>query len=267
MTPPPLRWTTRLLGGLSGAAAVATVLVALDGPATSPSARIDAFGTRATLGLRVDRVSVLLLLLVVALAWVAAAFASRQLDDEPARRFAPRLLGAVTALAITVTAASLPLLALAWTAAALAVAGLVAVGGDPASRAAATTVRRRLLVGDAFLWAGVIAAAVALPDLDRAALPTTVAGAGDGTLLLVAGLLGVGGAARSALVPFHRWLPETTAAPTPVSAQLHGGFVNGLGVVGVLWWPLFAASAPVRVGLVLIGVATAVVATAQMRAC
>ena len=263
---PSLRSTIRLLAILSVAAAAAAAWIFADGPRTAPGVRVEALGTAATLGLSVDRVSALLLLLVVFLALLAAGFAGRQLDDAPARRLAGWLLAGVAALGVTVTAASLPVLALGWTAAALAIARLVAVTDDPLSQAAAVTVRRRLLVGDAFLWAGVVAAAVVFSDLDRAALGSAVAGASDGALLLVAGLLAIGGIARSALVPFHRWLPETTAGPTAVSAQLHGGFVNGLGILGVLWWPLFAASAPVRVGLVTVGVVTALVATAHMRA-
>ena len=40
-------------------------------------------------------------------------------------------------------------------------------------------------------------------------------------LLLVVAALG-----RSAQIPFHRWLPATLSAPTPVSALLHAGVVN-----------------------------------------
>ena len=261
-----LRGVIRLLTLLLAGAVAAVAWVFADGPRVTPSVRVDALGTSATIGLGIDRVSVLLLLLVVFLALVAAGFGERQLDLVPARRFAARLLGCVAALAVTVTAPSLPVLAVGWTASALAVVALVDVAGTPASRSAAGLVRRRLLVGDAFLWAGLVAAAAVFTDLDRAAVGRVVADASDGAVLVVAALLVVAGAARSALVPFHRWLPETTAAPTPVSAQLHGGFVNGLGVLGVLWWPLFAASAPARVGLIAVGVVTALVTTAQMRA-
>jgi NADH:ubiquinone oxidoreductase subunit 5 (subunit L)/multisubunit Na+/H+ antiporter MnhA subunit len=39
------------------------------------------------------------------------------------------------------------------------------------------------------------------------------------------------GMTRSAIVPFHAWLPNSMEAPTTVSAFLHAGIVNGAGVL------------------------------------
>jgi len=41
----------------------------------------------------------------------------------------------------------------------------------------------------------------------------------------------------------HQWLPSTIAAPTPVSALLHAGVVNGAGMLLVRLAPVFGASA------------------------
>jgi NADH:ubiquinone oxidoreductase subunit 5 (subunit L)/multisubunit Na+/H+ antiporter MnhA subunit len=43
---------------------------------------------------------------------------------------------------------------------------------------------------------------------------------------------------RSAQIPFHRWLPATLTAPTPVSALLHAGVVNAGGILLVRLAPL-----------------------------
>lgn len=59
---------------------------------------------------------------------------------------------------------------------------------------------------------------------------------------LVAVLVVVAGVSRSALLPLHRWLPATLAAPTPVSALLHAGVVNGAGVLLLAVGPLVLAS-------------------------
>ncbi len=44
-----------------------------------------------------------------------------------------------------------------------------------------------------------------------------------------AGLIVLGALAKSALIPFHSWLPLTLDAPTPVSALMHAGIVNAGG--------------------------------------
>lgn len=46
---------------------------------------------------------------------------------------------------------------------------------------------------------------------------------------------------QSALYPFHRWLLSAMTAPTPASALMHAGFVNGAGILLSLLAPLFLA--------------------------
>lgn len=255
-----------MLGAALVGAAAAAVVVFSAGAATLSAGVVRLGDTSFTVGLRLDRVSVLLVALVAGVGALVASFADRYLDRaRGAGRFRVLLVATAAALGLTAAGASLPVIAVGWTAAGLGLAGLIGTAGDAAG-GAARSVRRRLLVGDAFVWAGVVAAAVVLADLDRTALGAGAASASAGGLAVVAVLLAIGGSARSALVPFHRWLPETTAAPTPVSAQLHAGLVNGLGLLGLLAWPVFAES-PAGLGVLLgLGTLTAVVGMAQMRA-
>lgn len=46
---------------------------------------------------------------------------------------------------------------------------------------------------------------------------------------------------QSAIWPFHRWLISSLNSPTPVSALMHAGLVNGGGILIVKFAPLFAA--------------------------
>ncbi|KAI9020636.1 hypothetical protein DFJ74DRAFT_133295 [Hyaloraphidium curvatum] len=97
-------------------------------------------------------------------------------------------------------------------------------------------------------------------------------------------LMMIGGGTRSTLVPFYDWLPETAEAPTPVSALLHAGtfltklfvaagtepcarpgIVNGIGVFGLLLWPVFRSVPIANYFLLTQGVLTALFGIAQAR--
>lgn len=210
-------------------------------------------GVPVPLGVHVDAASAVLVLLVSVVGACVTVFARRQLAGRPcARRFDRALAATLVAVAASVTVASTVLMPVAWAVAVVAVGALIRQGEDPAARRAASAVVTRLLAATAVSAVGLAMAAAAVGTADRADLASAVGGA-EGSPLLVAGtlLLVVGVAAQAALVPFSRWLPETSWAPTPVSALLHAGFVNG-GLAGlVLVWPLVAAA---RGALVLLGV-------------
>lgn len=72
-------------------------------------------------------------------------------------------------------------------------------------------------------------------------------------------LLLVGAVSKSALLPFHFWLPSAMAAPTPVSAYLHAASMVKAGVYLVaLLAPAFAAVTGWRTVLLVLGLATMV---------
>ena len=223
-------------------------------------------GGDLTLGIRLGLVPGLLLLLVSGVGALVASYAVRNLEGQPRlARFAALEVVAVLALALAVSAASLPVLAVGWTVGGLAISALVAHSGTAAAQAAAGVVRRRLLVGDALLWAGVLVVGLGLGTWDVEALDDVLPAADPRVVTLAAVLVVLAGAVRSALVPAHRWLPETAAAPSPVSALLHAGLVNGVGLLALLLWPLLSASWVARGLLLGLATATAVLCTAQLR--
>lgn len=79
-----------------------------------------------------------------------------------------------------------------------------------------------------------------------------------GTAITVAVvLLLVGAVSKSALIPFHFWLPGAMAAPTPVSAYLHAAAMVKAGVYLVaLLAPAYADLMPWRPLLLVLGVGT-----------
>lgn len=66
---------------------------------------------------------------------------------------------------------------------------------------------------------------------------------------------------QSAAWPFHRWLISSMNAPTPVSALMHAGLVNGGGFLLVRFAPLYLADPVLLHAIFLAGLVTATVGT------
>lgn len=77
----------------------------------------------------------------------------------------------------------------------------------------------------------------------------------SGLLLLLAAMT------QSALWPFHRWLTSSLNSPTPVSAMMHAGLVNGGGFLLARFAPLLARQSIVLNSIFIVGIATALLGT------
>jgi len=75
----------------------------------------------------------------------------------------------------------------------------------------------------------------------------------SGLCIIVAAII------QSAIYPFHRWLLSAMTAPTPASALMHAGFVNGSGILLALFATLLFASNTLNI-LFIIGGLTAIIA-------
>ncbi len=222
-------------------------------------------GSAAGGGLLVaDRVTSTLLLLVCGVGAVVQGFAGRYLAGDPRQTWFAASAGLLTAAsAVLVTAATVVVFAAAWTVAGAALVLLLATYPHlPAARDGARRAARALLVGDAALWVAVALIVTRWGDVELRRLGVTV---GDDPLLaVIACMVVVAALARSAQVPFHRWLPASLAAPTPVSALLHAGVVNGGGVLLVRLDPLVGRSGAALWLAVAAGALTLVYAAAVM---
>ncbi len=214
-------------------------------------------------GIELGPVNLVLAAYVAGLGWLLARYSLVNLRGQ---RRIPRL-GALFAIVVAsllamVLAGNLLTLALGWTVSGLALSGLVSHAGTPEARRSGRQVLTWLLASSALLWGAVavaVDAGIALDGSDSGVALGSAAGA------VVAGLLLAACVLRSALAPFHRWLPVTAAAPSPVSALLHAGVVNVTGVVAVLQWPLLSAHRPLLWALGALGLATAVWCTLELR--
>ena len=80
-------------------------------------------------------------------------------------------------------------------------------------------------------------------------------------LALAMGLIVVGVLTQSGLFPFHRWLISSLNSPTPVSALMHAGLVNGGGVLIVKFAPLMMLYPGLLTVLFIVGSVSALLGT------
>jgi multicomponent Na+:H+ antiporter subunit A len=95
-------------------------------------------------------------------------------------------------------------------------------------------------------------------DTGTSSISTILAEAPSGTIVDAAlVLILVGAVSKSAIFPFHFWLPGAMAAPTPVSAYLHAAAMVKAGIYLIaLFAPVFAGSPSWRPIVVGLGVLT-----------
>ncbi len=254
-----------IAGALAFAAAMVLVVSSgLDGDGTLEVSRwLDA---------SVDRTAAVLLAVVMGTATVVAGFSSRSLDDDGRAAGYFARIGLVASGSAMVIVPSAPVfLVVGWVLSGWALIGLVGFeSGWSTAQQAQRRIRRTLMIGDLALVAG-----VALATLRSDGLLTGDAGLavadlrsssilGIETLHLVMMLIVLAGASRSAMVPFHRWLIGTLAAPTPVSALVHAGLVSGAGLVLIRFAAPFVESDPAVIAAFALAVLTVVVATGAM---
>lgn len=74
-------------------------------------------------------------------------------------------------------------------------------------------------------------------------------------LILIAGMT------QSAIYPFSSWLTSSLNSPTPVSALMHAGLVNGGGILLARFAPIYINSPKILTLIFIIGIITAIVGT------
>lgn len=244
------------LAGFSFFGAVALAFASAHGETVSLAA--GGADGQAVLAVSADRLAVVLLLLVFGVSAVVQAFAVRYLAEDPRAAWFTASAGLLTtSSALLMTAQTLVVLALGWTLAGVALCLLLATYWQlPAARDGVLRTATAFLIGDLALWVAVILVATHAGTVDLGALrsePPT------GTIMVIAAVLVVAAAlSRSAQIPFHRWLPATLAAPTPVSALLHAGVVNAGGILLIKVNPLMASSGLAQALTIVAGIATLV---------
>jgi multicomponent Na+:H+ antiporter subunit A len=186
-----------------------------------------------TLGVHVDGLSAQMLALVTGVGVAVLVYASGYLHHEPRRgRLFLQLVLFLLAMVGAVTADSLIALFLFWELTSVLSFLLVGFHHDlertrvAARQALLVTMTGGLCLLGAFLLLGEMAGSYRLQELLAQAETLRQ----DPRLPAALVLLFIGAFTKSAQFPFHFWLPNAMAAPTPVSAYLHSATMVNLGV-------------------------------------
>ena len=240
------RLVGRLGASTAGAGFVGAVLLSTYATVRgSVSATLSSAEGTLIAGLEASRLSVLLLVLVYGVSTVVQVFALRYLACDRRAGWFTAGTGLLTAASVgLMTSGTLIGLAVCWTLAGAALCLLLGTYWElPAARDGVRRTAMAFLLGDLALWSAVGLLTAQLGNVSLSALDHNGFEQSPPVLVATAGLIVVAALSRSAQIPFHRWLPATLAAPTPVSALLHAGVVNAGGVLLVRLSPIVSGSA------------------------
>jgi NAD(P)H-quinone oxidoreductase subunit 5 len=137
---------------------------------------------------------------------------------------------------------------------------LIGVNSDwGEAKAAAKFAQKNFLFGTLFFAAGILILAFSSNVFTLSALFLELHTIPHYLVLLASLFIIVAALVQSAVYPFHRWLLSAMTAPTPASALMHAGFVNGSGILLTLLAPLLILSNTLTL-LFIIGGLTAILA-------
>ncbi len=132
---------------------------------------------------------------------------------------------------------------------------------DPKAVAAGIKALIMTQLGGVGLLLGALAAYAYLGDYQVATLLGNAGALPGGVLAFIAFSFLLAAMAKSAQAPFHTWLPDAMAAPTPVSALIHAATMVNAGIYLLArFYPAFAAVPGWRSTVVVVGVVTALLA-------
>lgn len=194
-------------------------------------------GLQLELAFRMDALAWVMSLLVLGVGALVLVYCARYFhkDDADLGGFGAQLLAFAGAMFGLVTADDLLLMFIFWEL--TTVLSYLLIGYARTRLSARRSALQALIVTTAgglamlvgLIMLGFTAGTYRISDILEKA-PALVAGPAAGTVAAAVVLILVGAITKSALVPFHFWLPGAMAAPTPVSAYLHAAAMVKAGI-------------------------------------
>lgn len=209
----------------------------------------------------VDSLALLMMGLVGFIGLAVASFASRYIKgDTQYNRFFVTLAALVITVMVMVSADHLLVLLAAWGMSnALLVKLMIHKPSWRAAKASGVLTAKTYLLGFACI-------AVAFGLIYTATGETSVQAIlhhhNESAVLMPAlVLLLIGAMTQSAIWPFHKWLTSSLNSPTPVSAIMHAGLVNGGGFLLARFAPLYFDAPKLLTVIFVLGLASALTGT------
>lgn len=214
-------------------------------------------------GFKVDGLSLLMSTLIVFVSFIVHQFSRRYMaGDRNYRPYFLKLAALTSSLIAMVFADNLVLFWMTWSCSNLLLVSLMIHKGEwKAAKHSGTLALKTLcscslaLLVSFFLMYEATGS-TSITDINAQATQIPLFFLSGILVFLVLGAL-----TQSAQWPFHRWLTSSLNSPTPVSALMHAGLVNGGGFVLVRFAPLLLTEGHLLLALFLIGALTAILGT------
>ncbi len=176
------------------------------------------------------------------------------------KRFTLLSLGFTLSVMLFVMSNHITALLLSWLLMGFFMAKLIGVDADwDEARESSNFAQRFFLAGATSLSAGVLMLSVGSNQFTLDGIINNLETVPSYIVLAAAIFIIVAAIIQSAIYPFHRWLLSAMTAPTPASALMHAGFVNGAGILLTLLSTVMIASNSLTLIFILGGL-TAIIA-------
>ncbi|MEM9694931.1 MAG: proton-conducting transporter membrane subunit, partial [Myxococcota bacterium] len=236
-----------------GLALGAVAWVIAHGPVRSSLLGVHGFGV----SLVFDPLGVSLFAMVALLGVVLVRFSERYLHGDPRQlSFAGWLSAALATVQLLVVSGNLVGLFVAWVGSSLFFHRLLTFFQTrPRARLGGRKKWWTMRIGDAALAGAFVLLAQRYQTGEIAAVLEGVSAESElpATVAMAAGLLVAAAALKSVQFPLHGWILDVVEAPTPVSALLHAGIVNGGGFLLLRFLGVVSATEAALVALAIIG--------------
>ncbi len=211
--------------------------------------------------LHIDNLSLVMMGLVGFVAICVASFSSRYLKgDRKQKVFYGHLFAMVLSVFIIVSADHLLLMLGSWAASNIFLVRLMLHKKEwRAARQSSLLALKHFglgfaLLSGAFLILYSVTGKTSIQEITSDSIETP-------WLITSALLILLAAMTQSALWPFHRWLTSSLNSPTPVSAMMHAGLVNGGGFLLARFSPMIAEQSTVLSVIFIAGIVTAILGT------
>ncbi|MHB8354519.1 MAG: proton-conducting transporter transmembrane domain-containing protein, partial [Burkholderiales bacterium] len=262
------RHMARLSNGAAGLSFLCTVLAALlyaiGGKALTvtsfPFALPGDMGALA-LSIYINAVTVVMLSLVSFVGFVVSRYARNYLQGEKhQKRFYTWLNLTLASILTLIVSGNMLMFALVWMSTSLCLHHLLMF--YPERTGAVLAARKKIIasrLGEVSLLIAVLLIGSTLHTMDFETVFRAMAamtGPLPAALQWASGLIVLAAALKSAQFPFQGWLIQVMEAPTPVSALLHAGIVNGGAFLIIRMSPIMSQAINASNALVIIGLVT-----------